>query len=81
MATRLSPTKRRPLDHDDEVKENNQNNTSNGGIKRSKVMVNEQTKIRNEIIQEFRKRDLNIPIQIIGKTFDSFCTNFKYFCL
>ena len=80
MATSCLSPKRRSSDNDDEAKENNQQYTSSTGMKRTKVMIDEQMKIRNEIVDEFRKRDLSIPFQIIGNNFDFCYTDYKYFC-
>jgi len=58
-------------------KENNQNDNSNDGVKKMKIMLDDQMKIRNQIIEEFRKRNLEVPVHMIGKSLVSHCAKCK----
>jgi hypothetical protein len=70
-----SSTKRRLLSC--EEKENNQNDNRNDGVKKTKTMPDDQMKIRNQVIEEFRNRNLEIPVQMIGGSLDGYFTNYK----
>ncbi|CAF1387081.1 unnamed protein product [Adineta steineri] len=63
-----SSTKRRLLSCKD--KENNHNDNSNDNAKKTKMIFDDQMKIRNEVIEAFLKCNLEVPIQIIAKTFN-----------
>ena len=58
-------------------KENNENDNSNDGAKKRKIMFDNQIKIRQQIIEEFLNRSLEAPVQMIGKSLDGPCTNHK----
>jgi hypothetical protein len=74
-ASSISSTKRRLLSSDE--KENNQKDNNNDGAKKTKIMLDDQMKIRNQIVEEFLKRNLEVPVHMIGEHFVDHCTNYK----
>ena len=60
-----------------EEKENNQMDENNGSVKKPKIMSDDRIRLRQQIVEEFRKRDLKVSVQMIGKNLDRHCTDCK----
>jgi hypothetical protein len=73
----MSSSKRRLLPSEEKENENN----NDAAMKKTKKMLDEQQKIRLEIIEEFRKLILEVPVDMLGKSFLDHSINFKFPCL
>lgn len=60
-----------------EEKENDQMGDSNDGVKKLKITPDIQMKIRQQIFEEFCKRDLKVPVPMIRENLDGHCTDEK----
>jgi hypothetical protein len=57
----------------------NQNGRTDDHAKQMKITTDDRSKIRNQIIEEFQKRSLEIPFQMIGKNFDGHCSHYNLY--
>lgn len=66
MASSMSSSKRRSFSEVD--KENVRDDDINDGLESKRRMIDKKEKIRFQIIEEFQKQNLEVPVEMIGRS-------------
>jgi len=72
MDLSLASKKRRSVESEEKE---NRNERTDDRAKKMKVTTADQSKIRDQIVEEFRKRSLEIPFQMIGKNLNDYLSH------